>query len=94
MFALRGFLYALNGYLRTEPTFVAFPHEPASITEWETPMKTDNQSPNPMVFTVIYDPDEQAFQLAFADSAKRTEFKRKPGCDAARPSRAIRIEMH
>ena len=57
-------------------------------------MKTANQSPNPMVFTVIYDPDEEAFQVAIADSAKRTELKRKPGCDTVRPSRAIRIEMH
>jgi hypothetical protein len=57
-------------------------------------MKTDNQSPNPMVFTVIYAPDEEAFQLAVADGSNRTEFKRKPGRDNERPSRAIRIEMH
>ncbi len=57
-------------------------------------MKTDNKAPNPMVFTVIYDPNEGAFRLAPAEGAKLTEFKRKPGGDNEGPSKAMRIEMH
>ncbi len=56
-------------------------------------MKPNNQALNGAVFTVIYDPEEDAFRLNLPAATDSRDGKRRLGVDHDRPSKSSRYSL-